>query len=786
MGTVLMKKAQAEPDPDKTPADPTLRWIASGKTILNNKGKPVKQFEPYFSLNEHRFVPEEMETEIGVTPILYYDAPGRLVRTELPDGTLSRVEFSPWFVRTFDANDTVLESRWYRERLTTAERGPNATAGSVDEEQKAAAAPPETKMAARLAAQHANTPAETHLDSLGREIIAIAHNKTPSADVAYNNTRLVDRPWIDDYYATFTKLDAEGKPLWMRDARGNLVMQYITPPKPTRLADQPNEDIPSHIDSASGKQIYSAPCYDIAGNLLFQHSMDAGDRWMINDAAGKPMVAWDFNEREDAIGRFDEQRLYYTAYDALHRPTALWLTISDRPTPTPAAPTAQPYVGHAGEMLERFEYQDGLASDSANLNGQLIRHYDPSGLIETVRRDFKGNVREARRTLVADGAVSRVDWQSLANPDGTSKLSSEPFSQITEFDALNRMTRLFNWHQGEGSRVAVYKPAYSARGTLFSEDLVTRATKTTLPDGRDDYKEVADTPAPNPTQGTRTTTAIKAILYNAKNQKTALQLGNGTTTRYTYDENTFRLTHLFTKRVPVDSSDTRFDNDCASNTADDPRPKRPCGVQNLHYTYDPVGNTTHIQDDAQQTIFFDGARVEPSNDYIYDALYRLISAQGRETAQGGDAARDGNEPSYAQGFPVTNQTLRNYAESFVYDSVGNFLTVQHVIQGDSTNSWTRNYKYAFDDPAQPASNRLWQTWTGSDTANATTYAHDTHGNMLNLANTDSRFHVHWDHRDMIRAIDLGGGGQAYYQYDAGKQRSRKIIGRNPPDATSTM
>ena len=26
-----------------------MRWIASGKTILNNKGKPVKQYEPYFS-----------------------------------------------------------------------------------------------------------------------------------------------------------------------------------------------------------------------------------------------------------------------------------------------------------------------------------------------------------------------------------------------------------------------------------------------------------------------------------------------------------------------------------------------------------------------------------------------------------------------------------------------------------------------------------------------------------------------------------------------------------------
>ena len=44
-GNVLVKKVQAEPE---QPGGP-LRWVASGKTILNNKGKPVKQYEPYFS-----------------------------------------------------------------------------------------------------------------------------------------------------------------------------------------------------------------------------------------------------------------------------------------------------------------------------------------------------------------------------------------------------------------------------------------------------------------------------------------------------------------------------------------------------------------------------------------------------------------------------------------------------------------------------------------------------------------------------------------------------------------
>ncbi|MEJ7711910.1 MAG: hypothetical protein WKF84_19080 [Pyrinomonadaceae bacterium] len=39
-------------------------------------------------------------------------------------------------------------------------------------------------------------------------------------------------------------------------------------------------------------------------------------------------------------------------------------------------------------------------------------------------------------------------------------------------------------------------------------------------------------------------------------------------------------------------------------------------------------------------------------------------------------------------------------------------------------------------------------------------------------------YLRWDHRDMIARLNLGGGGWAYYQYDAGKQRTRKVLERN--------
>ncbi len=739
LGTVLVKKAQAEPNPP-------LRWIASGKTILNNKGKPVKQYEPYFSKTEHRFDEMEATNEVGVTPIMYYDAPGRLVRTELPDGSFSRVEFSPWRVTTYDQNDTAYDpsgnnhSDWYKRRT-------DPTHQRFAEYDNA-----EDRRAADLVKVHADTPSRVFLDSLGREVVSIAHNK-----FAYPN----GGPTGDEKYITFTKLDAEGKPLWIRDARGNLVMQYISPPKAN---NDPTDDLPYRLDPATGKRIYSVPCYDIAGNLLFQHSMDAGDRWMLMDAAGKPMLTWDLNDK--GPGSTEQTGIFHTEYDKLHRPTKQWLKIDT----------------NAAALVEAFDYCDtDQPNGAANLAdakqrkliGQAVRHWDPSGLSTVERIDLSGKPAHITRMLIkpdADSATGVLNWDIETR---SSLLEAETFHQITEYDALGRMTLLYNWHRditfgangaeqptpGATNRVAVYKPEYNERGALVSEWLHVRATKATDESGRVSFSEDTE----------RSRQVIKRITYNVKGQKLSMELGNDTTTRYTYDSETFRLVHLFTRR-----DDDISKGDCASNTAGAPRPQRPCGVQNLHYTYDPVGNITHIHDDAQQTIYFRNGAVEPSNDYTYDALYRLIEANGREQAGVTDAPTI-PEVNWPRGPIPSDTTLRRYTQRYEYDAVGNFIVMEHKADcGD----WTRRYAYAFEDATQPASNRLWQTWTGSDRNNAVTCQYDTHGNMLNLGATPKEFYLQWDHRDMIRYINLGGGGEVWYQYDSGKRRSRKRIERN--------
>jgi RHS repeat-associated protein len=698
LGSVLMKKVQAEPDPERARMDPKapLRWIVNGKTVLNNKGKQVKQYEPYFSAH---FGCEAVD-QVGVTPIMYYDAVGRLIRTEMPDGTFSRVEFSSWHTQSYDANDTVLDSTWYDERKP----------GSL--------ASPQEKRAASLTADHANSPTTTYLDSLGREVVTIAHNQYRNESAAL----------VSEKYVTYTKLDAEGKPWWIRDARGNLVMQYITPPKANN--DRSNE---------ASQEI--VPCYDIAGNLLFQHSMDAGERWILMDAADKPMFAWDRNTRQQSNNNLvDEQRLYFTEYDALHRPTAQWLRINDNPR----------------EMVERYEYRDTnepngslnsrLSADrDANLLGQAARQYDPSGLLETIRRDFKGNAEEVHRTLCKQTEVAIVDWQGST----TNKLGSETFIQSTQYDALNRMVKHFNWHRGIGSRVAVSVPKYNQRGLLLSEQLTLRAEKTAF-----DFEIKADT---------KQAQAIQEIRYNSKGQKEYLKLGNGTITRYDYDEKTFRLRQLRTERpvsnLPFPHGHSNLRNDRI--------------LQQLHYTYDPVGNITEIVDEAYQPSFFQNQEVKPENQYEYDALYQLICASGRENGalQGAPIPKEGKAPKVD--FPVKDpQALRKYTQTYRYDPVGNIERMRH--EAGNVDRWTRWYSYA------PDSNRLLRTWEGADdpdnsnARNKTTYEYDAHGNMLNLADVPDDYRMRWDHRDIIANLNIP-NGTAYYQYDADKQRTRKRI-----------
>jgi RHS repeat-associated protein len=696
LGRTLLRKAQAEND----------RWIVDGLVVTNNKGNPVMKYQPAFS-DDFGF---ELPASAGPVEVLRYDGAGRHVRTDFPDGTFSLTRYTPWQVTTYDRNDTVLDSQWYaaRRRYQPADRLPVDMAGitvaTADER------------AAWLTARHADTPAVTVLDSLGREVVNVAHNRVedPAGTFIFDA-----RSWRDDYHVTVTDLDAESKPLRVRDANGTVVVRYVT-------------------DAG-------APAYDLAGTQLFQHGADSGPRWTLHDAAGRPMLQWDANERvTDSGTRLAERRLLWTRHDALHRMVAQHLVVDDGPTAAPQQPPQR-----ASALVEAVVYRDTAGLSQAdldrdralNLIGQAVEHWDSAGRRTTRRVDLSGAPELVTRTLVGDDQAAVVDWSG----NRTAALAAEEFQQITERDALGRTTRLLNWHLGAGRRVAVYQPRYNARGLLVAEDLTVGATRDATGDG---------------CSGGTLTTVIREIRYDAAGQRQRLDLGNGSRTTYEYDPATLRLVLCGTARTAGGAND----------------------LQELRYTYDPTGNVVAVRDGARNTIWFANQQVEPVNELAYDAAYRLTEASGRESAStGAPGDREGAWPLAP--FPAP-AALRRYTQRFSYDRAGNLLTVQHRAAG---GGWTRNYGYAYQNPSQqpaaPPSNRLTRTWTGTGTWDATapaervTYRQDSHGNLANLANTAPALDLRWDWRDLLRALDLGGGGAAHYTYDGSRQRVRKRIDR---------
>lgn len=167
---------------------PSRRWLVSGHTVYNNKQQPVRQYEPFFSTTA-AFEPDEALRRYGVSASLFYDALGRQIRTELPNGTATRVELTPWSVRSFDPNDTVQASRYRREREALP-------AGNWE------------RTALTRALAHADTPSIVHLDPLGREVVQV---ETSAAGP--------DR-------VTESRLDIQGNVRELIDARGLTAFTY--------------------------------------------------------------------------------------------------------------------------------------------------------------------------------------------------------------------------------------------------------------------------------------------------------------------------------------------------------------------------------------------------------------------------------------------------------------------------------------------------------------------------------------------------------------------------------
>jgi RHS repeat-associated protein len=476
MGNLLLTKARVADGPNGSP-----RWVGNGRTWYDSQGRPTRQYEPYFADNDAwHWTPEQSVAAVHVD--LTYDAAGRVIRVDMPDGTLSRVEHHPWHQRVWDANDTVLDSDWYINALDASHTPTTDTPGfnllrllgsPVTGEEDAAWVHP-LRRAALKTRLHAGTASTVYLDVLGRPVISDAWNATPvststddlnSAEPAPANpparTEEVYREWVE--------IDRRGRVTALHDARGITCATYV---------------------------------YDDIGRVIHQTGSDNGDGYVLVDAEGKPARTG----RGVADGSGVVPFVSRSVYDVLQRPVRTYLSIDG------ATETLHAWVRYGEEKTD--------AADTLHL-GRAWLTFDTGGMTSVGAYELHGAVSAGEQRLVADHTTD-PDWSAvLAAVDAPGSAYDDAVDLLVEstvwassgtYDALGRPVTAT---KPDGS---ILRHEYDAGGALLAHYVRIRGA-------------VSET------------TVFEGQRYNARGQRTR-QVTPGSVRTWSYDPNNFWLNTL--------------------------------------------------------------------------------------------------------------------------------------------------------------------------------------------------------------------------------------------------
>lgn len=450
--------------------------------------------------------------------------------------------------------------------------------------------------------------------------------------------------------------------------------------------------------------------YDVANRALLTNSLDGGFRTSVLDAANSVV------EQRDSKGA-----LLLHSYDVVNRTIRIW---------------ARDAAGQTVGLRERVIYGDSADSGltqaqaiTANVIGKPYKHYDEAGLLTFTAYDFKSNLLDSTRNVIDESVLLavfnnppanwvltpfRVDW-AAANPP---QLDTTAYESTMTYDALNRVMAMQYPQAVDGGR-KLLTPQYNSAGALESVNL-------------DDV------------------TYVDRIAYNAKGQRILIAYGNGLITRYAYDPETFRLLRMRTESYTKSSASSYHPSAPASP------------LQEFGYTYDLVGNILSLSDRTPGS-GIPKAILGPdalNRNFVYDPIYRLLSATGREC----DVPPA--PPPWTDAPRCTDITkARAYTETYQYDNVGNMTLWNHRSGiGLATN---RNFALV------AGNDRLSQITVGTTGYD---YSYDANGNLVK-ENTER--HLEWDESDRMRVFRIQPDSAppsvyVQYLYDSSGQRVMKL------------
>lgn len=362
-------------------------------------------------------------------------------------------------------------------------------------------------------------------------------------------------------------------------------------------------------------------------------------------------------------------------------------------------------------LVEVFAYGEFQPEpEKYNLRGEVYQINDLSGVLIKSLYSISGHVLKSSRQMAENYKIA-VNWTEHI------MLETEINNVSYTFDALGR---LINETTSDGS---ITTNTYNLSGLLdsvtvqFSDGIIQKI--------------------------------INQIIYNANRQRVSISYGNGIGTFSTYEDTTHRLLNLLSKK-------TGGDKGIIST------------VQDISYTYDPVGNITRTWDHSIETVFNNNQQVSPLSDYTYDEVYRLIKATGRQHPgiNGGTYRNNSSDGSFKQSMfsplPSINDSnkLENYTENYQYDDGGNLIEKQH---------FSPSVSYTTDQPVVQDSNRLQGL------------GYDASGNPLQLAINNTVSLSFNCYENLVKAAVIERPGMNddsdYYIYDSSEMRTRKVIER---------
>jgi len=472
------------------------------------------------------------------------------------------------------------------------------------------------------------------------------------------------------HVVTHYAYDIRGNCVQVTDTFGRVSFQHIYDLKPKASQDGPG------------------------ANVLWTRHYDSGINTTLFDGANQPLYSC------DAKGA-----MVLNSYDQLSRPSDIWGR------------------DKFDEPVRRRQHLHYGTDATTNTIGQLVEHFDEAGCIRLVAYDFKGNLLEKERQVLADsmllqrwGEAAHSGWQSLPTglcSDWTildlTQLEARVYPISIRYDGLNRPISVVLPHEANGIR-PVLTHNYNRAGALEQLTLNGKLI-------------------------------INQIAYNARGQRLLIACNNGTMTRFVYSASSFRLLRRRSEGF-IENHPGVYSHRTGTVR------------QDTTYYYDLAGNITSIKEYAPQS-GVDGTR-ELERLFEYDSLYRLLTATGRENQP--TATRPWQENTRSE----IAENSSYYIQKYQYDLLGNIQQLRHIGQ----NSFTRNFQYDSNN------NCLKRMSVGSDVL---AYKYDENGNVSQ--ENGSRYYQ-WDNADQLRNFATWTGVNttptliASYLYSSG-QRVKK-------------